>query len=160
VRNLLLIVCLVLTTAALQGQTVSIIGLDQLEARLANGADTSFIVNFWATWCGPCVKELPYFEQVENGSAGTNRKVLLVSLDFAEQLDSKVIPFIIDRGLKSEVVLMDEAKPNKWIPRVSTDWSGAIPATLFVNTEKKTRHFYEGSFKEGELETKLQELGF
>lgn len=157
-RNLLLITGLVLTTAALQAQTVSVIGLDQLETRLANGLDTTFVVNFWATWCGPCVKELPYFEQVEAKAAGTKTKVLLVSLDFSEQLESKVIPFVSDRGLKSEVMLLDEAKPNKWIPRVSTDWSGAIPATLFVNAEKKTRHFYEGSFKEGELEMKLQEL--
>jgi hypothetical protein len=141
------------------GQTISVISLDQLEQRLDNGADTSFVVNFWATWCGPCVKELPYFDQLTVHAVGTKTKVLLVSLDFAEHLDSKVIPFVAERGLKSEVMLMDEAKPNKWIPRVSTDWSGAIPATLFVNTQKKTRHFYEGSFNEGELELKLQKLG-
>lgn len=142
-----------------EGQSISVISLDQLEQRLENGSDTSFVVNFWATWCGPCVKELPYFDQLTVHALGGRTKVLLVSLDFVEQLDSKVIPFVLERGLKSEVMLMDEAKPNKWIPRVSTDWSGAIPATLFVNTQKKTRHFYEGSFNEGELELKLQKLG-
>ena len=158
-RDLLLMLSFLLIAISSNAQQVSIITLDQLESRLMNGADTSFIVNFWATWCGPCVKELPYFEQVEAISIEANRKVLLVSLDFAEQLESKVIPFVVERALKSEVVLMDEAKPNKWIPRVSTDWTGAIPATLFVNTQKKTRHFYEGSFEDGELELKLQKLG-
>lgn len=140
-------------------QNVSIIGLDDLESRLENGKDTTYVVNFWATWCGPCVKELPYFEALEKANLGKNFKVLLVSLDFANQLGSKVIPFVKKKELVSEVVLMDEDRPNKWIPRVSDKWTGALPATLFVNTQKKTRHFHEGSFKEGELEQKLTEIG-
>lgn len=141
------------------GQNVPVIGLDDLESRLENGKDTTYVVNFWATWCGPCVKELPYFEALEKDNLGKNFKVLLVSLDFANQLDSKVIPFVKKKELVSEVVLMDEDRPNKWIPRVSDKWTGALPATLFVNTQKKTRHFHEGSFKEGELEQKLTEIG-
>ena len=140
-------------------QTVPIIGLDHLESRLENGADTTFVVNFWATWCGPCVKELPYFEALGANRADENFKVLLVTLDFVNQLESRVIPFVKEKALKNEVLLMDEDKPNKWIPRVSEEWSGALPATLFVNAQKKTRHFHEGSFKDGELELKLQEIG-
>ncbi|MCB0755730.1 MAG: TlpA family protein disulfide reductase [Flavobacteriales bacterium] len=140
------------------GQNVPVIGLDDLESRLNAGKDTTFVVNFWATWCGPCVKELPYFEALELANRDKPLKVLLVSLDFANQLETKVIPFVQTKELVSEVVLMDEDKPNKWIPRVSEDWTGALPATLFTNKEKKTRHFHEGSFKEGELELKLKEL--
>ena len=141
-------------------QTVPVINLDQLDSRLQNGADTTFVVNFWATWCGPCVKELPYFETLGVNNADEKMKVLLVTLDFVENLESKVIPFIAKKEIKSEVLLLDEVNPNKWIPRVSEKWSGAIPATIFVNTQKKTRHFHEGSFKEGELELKLKELNF
>lgn len=146
----------VLNTSA---QSVPVVNLDQLEQRLQNGSDTTFVVNFWATWCGPCVKELPFFETLGANGSEKAIKVLLVTLDFVENLDSKVIPFIQKKELKSEVLLLDEGNPNVWIPRVSEEWSGAIPATLFVNTQKKTRHFHEGSFKEGELETKLEELG-
>jgi len=140
-------------------QQVPVIGLDRLEQRLLLGGDTTYVVNFWATWCGPCVKELPYFEALHKASAGTLRKVILVSLDFAEQLHTKVVPFVKQKQLQSEVVLLDEERPNEWIPRVSETWSGALPATLFVNAAKKVRHFHEGSFAEGELEKKLSGLG-
>lgn len=157
-RSLLVIICLFLAVHA-SAQQVPVIGLDHLESRLENGVDTTYVVNFWATWCGPCVKELPYFEKLGVDHQGEAFKVLLVSLDFVSQLESKVIPFVQKKELKNEVLLMDEDKPNKWIPRVSEEWTGALPATLFVNTQKKTRHFHEGSFKDGELETKLQEIG-
>lgn len=140
------------------GQNVPVIGLNDLETRLENGADTTFVVNFWATWCGPCVKELPFFEKLGEKRMNEKFAVLLVSLDFPNQLESKVIPFVKRKALKSDVLLMDEDNPNAWIPKISEAWSGALPATLFVNAQKKTRHFHEGSFKEGELEQKLTGL--
>jgi len=161
-RSLHLVVFLLVTVLLgvnSQAQNVPVINVDQLESRLENGADTTFVVNFWATWCGPCVKELPFFETLGANNSAAKFKVLLVTMDFVENLESKVIPFIAKKEIKSAVLLLDEGNPNEWIPRVSEKWSGAIPATIFVNTQKKTRHFHEGSFKEGELEAKLQELG-
>ena len=156
---LLVITTFSIVPVEMNAQSVPVIGLDDLENRLENGADTTFVVNFWATWCGPCVKELPYFEVLEKANSGDAFKVLLVSLDFVNQLNSKVVPFVEKKKLVSEVVLMDEDRPNEWIPRVSEKWSGALPATLFVNTQKKTRHFHEGSFEEGDLEKLLIEIG-
>ena len=143
-RISIFIALIALSFAELQAQNVPVIDLDQLDARLENGADTTYVVNFWATWCGPCVKELPFFETLESNNTGEKFKVLLVTLDFVENLESKVIPFIERKEIKSEVLLLDESNPNEWIPRVSDKWSGAIPATIFVNTQKKTRHFHEG----------------
>lgn len=148
-----------LKTLDVHAQSVPVIGVSELEERLENGADTTYVVNFWATWCGPCVKELPFFESLGANMVESKLKVLLVTLDFVENLESKVLPFIERKAIKSEVLLLDESNPNKWIPQISEKWSGAIPATIFVNGQKKTRHFHEGSFKEGELEAKLKELG-
>ena len=140
-------------------QGIPIIDLYQLEARLNNGADTTFVINFWATWCGPCVKELPYFEKLGSDRADEKFRILLVTLDFAENLDSKVVPFVLNKQIKSEVLLLDEDNPNKWIPRVSQEWSGAIPASIFINNKKKTRHFHEGSFEKSQLKELLSQLG-
>lgn len=156
-RYLTLLLPMLLHLPALaQRAEVSVIRLFQLEERLLRGGDTTFVVNFWATWCGPCVKELPYFEALDTARA----KVLLVSLDFEDILESKVIPFVRQKQLRSEVMLLNEDDPNVWIPRISPQWSGAIPVTLFVNTGRGQRIFFEGSFEEGELETRLDELGF
>lgn len=117
-------------------------------------ADTTYVINFWATWCKPCVKELPAFEQLEKENLDTKVKVVLVSLDFPDRLEKGVLPFIEKHNLKSEVVLLDDPDANSWIPAVSKEWSGAIPATLMVKNGRST--FYEQSFTYEELHNALQ----
>ncbi|MGB0788033.1 MAG: TlpA disulfide reductase family protein [Marinirhabdus sp.] len=116
--------------------------------------DTTYVVNFWATWCKPCVKELPYFEQLNKNYKDRKVKVILASLDFPDQVQKQVIPFIKKRGLKSETVLLDDPGANSWIPKVDSTWSGAIPATVIY--KKGVRAFYEKSFTYGELENELR----
>lgn len=140
------------------GQTIPVIQTPYLQQRYDAGADTTYVVNFWATWCGPCVKELPYFLSLDSARADDRLTVLLVSLDFIEHLDSKLIPFVSKRQVSSEVFLLDETDPNSWIPRISEQWSGAIPATLVVNRRLGIYHFHEGSFEKGELEELLASL--
>lgn len=98
--------------------------------------DTTYVINFWATWCKPCVKELPYFEALTEAHQGDKVKVVLASLDFPKQLESKLVPFVKENKLQSTVVVLLDGKYNDWIDKVSTEWSGAIPVTLFVQGEK------------------------
>ena len=116
--------------------------------------DSIYVINFWATWCKPCIKELPAFEKIASDYAGKKVKVLLVSLDFPDKIENQVIPFINKNNIKSEVVLLDDADANSWIPRISPEWSGAIPATVIYN--KGNRKFYEQSFTFEELENELK----
>jgi len=122
---------------------------DGLESYLKKNNDTTYVVNFWATWCAPCVKELPYFEELSTTTTDAPLKVILVSLDFPEQFDTKLIPFLGARKLSATVLFLDDGKANKWIPRVHPDWSGAIPATLIYKGDK--RMFFEKSFTKEEL---------
>lgn len=108
------------------------------------GDSKTLVVNFWATWCIPCVKELPYFEEAKAHYDGADVEIILVSLDFDTHLDSKVIPFLEKKKIKSTVVLLDDPDANAWIDKVSPEWSGAIPATLVIRGSK--RAFYEQSF--------------
>jgi len=115
----------------------------EFEELLQTKDDKVHIVNFWATWCKPCIKELPYFEEI--GSELSDKvDITLVSLDFGNQLDTRVKPFIKKKELESRVVLLDDPKSNVWIDLVDKSWSGAIPATVFYKGDK--RKFYEKEF--------------
>jgi len=116
--------------------------------------DSIYVINFWATWCKPCIKELPAFEKIASEYADKKMKLLLVSLDFSDKIEEQLIPFIQKNNIKSEVVLLDDADANSWIPKVSKDWSGAIPATVIYKNDN--RKFYEQSFTFEELENELK----
>lgn len=82
--------------------------------------------------------------------------MILISLDFPSKYESKLKPFIVDKKLQSKVVALDDADANSWIPKVDESWSGAIPATVIFNKNK--RKFYEKSFTYDELETELKQF--
>ena len=131
------------------------LNFEELEQQyLQKKNDSIYIINFWATWCKPCIKELPAFEKLASNYSDKKVKLLLVSLDFPDKLESQVIPFIERNNIQSEVVLLDDADANSWIPKVSPQWSGAIPATIIY--KKTTRKFYEQSFTFEELEAELK----
>jgi len=115
-----------------------------------------YVVNFWATWCAPCIKELPHFEVIGEKYTSKNVEVLLVSLDFPNQYEKKLKPYILQHKLKSKVVALNDTDMNTWIPKINEEWSGAIPATLIYNTEK--REFYERSFTYSELEKEVKQF--
>lgn len=127
-----------------------------LEYFLNKKNDTTYVVNFWATWCAPCVAELPYFEKLNETYKGQKVKVLLVSLDMRKKIESNLIPFIKRKNLKSEVLFLDDPNANDWIGKVDTGWSGAIPATVIFN--KTERKFYEQSFTFEALEKELKQF--
>lgn len=126
---------------------------EELSPRLHQKTDSLYVINFWATWCAPCVKEIPAFEKIQEEYGDQKVKVLFVSLDFPGQIENRLIPFMEEMNMKAEVILLDEVDGNKWIPKVDEEWSGAIPATLIYNSEK--RMFYAREFTYEELQHAL-----
>lgn len=151
-----LFLLLLLSTSGLQAQNIPIIQQQELLDLLAKKDDTLRVVNFWATWCGPCVKELPHLEQLQRDNLEQPLRVILVSLDFPSQLQKRVVPFVKKRKLRSTVLLLDGGDPNLWIDRVEPRWSGSIPATLFLYKGK--RIFYEGQISAQELAQYVQQI--
>ncbi|GAB3866892.1 hypothetical protein GCM10028824_08080 [Hymenobacter segetis] len=147
-----------LCSASAFAQQITVIRFPELQKRLARPTDTTYVVNFWATWCAPCVKELPNFEQLRVANATKKVKILLVSLDYASQLDKKVKPFVKQRGLKSEVLLLNEPDPNEWISKVDVKWSGALPFTLIFNNKTKRRATFERELSAAELQAALKNI--
>ena len=107
---------------------------DELNAYIQNNSDKPLVVNFWATWCAPCVKELPYFQKLHQENP--NIKVVTVSLDFEKQVESKLKPFLKKKNYSFVTTYMADKKFNNWISKVDENWSGAIPATWIINGNK------------------------
>ncbi len=131
------------------GQTIQEIDSDELLTLTGKSNDTTYVVNFWATWCSPCVKEIDYFEELHRNDQLKNIKVILVSLDFPNQVKERLIPFLEKKNITASVMLMTDLNYNTWIDQVDPSWSGAIPATLIYN--KKNRVFLEKEVSMSEL---------
>jgi thiol-disulfide isomerase/thioredoxin len=141
-----------------RAQSVKVIKYEDLERLVRVQDDTLNVVNFWATWCGPCVKELPHFEALNKAGTSKKVRVLLVSMDDVKTLENKVKPFVKQRKLKSKVVLLNEPDLNTWVDKLVPEWSGALPMTLIVNEKSQVRKFIGKPVKEGELQTIINQL--
>ena len=127
----------------LWSQEINFIKADQIRQWKQADTDTVYVINFWATWCAPCVEELPAFEKLNKKLAAKKVKVILVSNDFKKAVDTKLKPFVKEKGLKSQVVFMNESNPDGWIQLVNPSWSGSIPATLIISKRKNKELFFE-----------------
>lgn len=136
--------------------TLHVYDFDGFEPFLHQDDQKVYIVNFWATWCKPCIEELPDFERIHKEFESEKVKVLLVSLDMPKMYETHLIPFINKNNLSSDIVILDDPRMNDWIPKVDEEWGGAIPATLIYN--KDTRTFYEKSMSYEELKQKITQL--
>lgn len=131
-----------------QNDVIEVYDYSQLAPLLKNtSTNKTYIINFWATWCAPCIKELPYFQELHDMNKDV--EVILVSLDFPEKLETQLIPFIEKKNLTPQVILLDDPDENKWIPAIDSTWTGALPATLIYNKDKRV--FYEQSFTKESL---------
>ena len=115
------------------------------------------IINFWATFCIPCIEEIPHFEKLAKKYEKQGLKLLLVSLDMEDDY-SKVGPFAKKRKFTSPIVWLDETNADYFIPKIDSAWSGAIPATLFINNTTGYRKFVEEQVKEDELEKEIMAI--
>ncbi|PSR11349.1 MAG: thioredoxin [Bacteroidetes bacterium] len=119
--------------------------------------DTTYVINFWATWCGPCVAELPYFERLAAATANQPVKIVLVSLDFRRDVRTKLLRFIRERPLELPVIALTDNKTNIWIDQVDPTWGGAIPITIIYRNDQ--RQFFSDQFADyEELASAVQSL--
>ena len=137
-------------------EQVEVIKIEGLKSLLKEENHEIHIINFWATWCKPCVKEMPQF--IALAQKYPEADISLVSLDFVEELDARVIPFLEKKDIRLRTLLIDEMDYNLWIDLVDPSWSGAIPATLIIEPATGKRIFLEKEFENGELEEDFQKF--
>lgn len=152
------LVCIWLVAGTLWGQTttVSVSAITDL-AKQAN--DSVYVINFWATWCRPCIEEIPHFLAIDQAYANTPLAIKFVSVNRPNEMDKVNAfwqPYRANQPIDSW--LLHEKDPNYFIPAIAEEWSGAIPATLIYVPQKEIRHFYEQAFTCEDLHTIIEPL--
>lgn len=117
--------------------------------------DTLYITNFFATWCGPCMKEIPEFKAKMEELKGKPVKFTFVSLDDKTDWNEAVKNFADEHGLHKNIVLLDGAnlKPEFFTTNFKT-WKGeTIPFTILKKGDKSEE--IEGSMSKEMLDEKI-----
>ena len=146
-------------TFLLSGSNIFSQGIDKIKIteleKTIKKTKEPLIINFWATFCIPCIEEIPYFEEL---SKKYGVRLLLVSLDLADFYPEKIKKFVAKHQYKSHVSWLDEYDADYFCPIVDSSWSGAIPASLFLNNKTGYRKFIEDQVSREELEKTILAL--
>jgi thiol-disulfide isomerase/thioredoxin len=156
-KKLLLIFCLAVLHNTTDAQTIRKVKIYDV-LKMMDTATTPLVVNFWASWCKPCVQEIPWFEKSVAALKDKKVKLVLVSLDFPEDYPKGIQEFAKKNGYQSRIVWLDETDADYFCPKIDKNWQGAIPATVLVNNKKKFRKFYGQQLPEEKLKLALLEM--
>jgi thiol-disulfide isomerase/thioredoxin len=156
-KKILISICLLLIYGSVVSQSVKKIKMDEL-LHLMNTCYTPLVINFWASWCGPCVREIPWFEKNVQEMKGKKIKLILVSLDFADEFPKGIAGFARKNGYQSEIYWLNETNTDEFCPKIDKSWDGTIPVTMMVNNKKKYRKFFGQQIPEKRLQLELQQL--
>lgn len=138
-------------------QEVTRIPASGLDALLRH-PDTALVVNLWATWCAPCVKEIPHFERQAKALKEQKIKFIFLSLDMEDAYPKKIQQFIRRYKIQSPVYWLDESNANKYAAYIDSRWEGSIPVTIFVHAGRGYRKFVEGEIGEEELKEEIGKM--
>jgi thiol-disulfide isomerase/thioredoxin len=156
-KSMMVCLLMVVSVTVFAQQKGKVVKLDQLQDLVKHGNDQINVINFWATWCAPCVKELPLFEAL--GTSHPEVHVTLVSMDLdLDPNPEKVNRYIERHDIHSEVWMLDAPDANSWINKIDKVWSGALPATLIINAKTGRRKFVEGELQEDQLEKLITDI--
>ena len=135
--KLLLFVGLLIGSKLLSAQEIKTYNFNELEPIFHYQNDTTYVINFWAMWCKPCVEELPEFEDIREDYSSKKVKLILVSLDFGKNVEDRLVAFLKRKNINAEVVILDDPDANSWIDKVDDKWDGALPATVIYHMDNR-----------------------
>ena len=122
---------------------------NQLNQLLESSKGQVLVVNFWATWCGPCREEFPDFVRLHREKADSGLKVVAISMDEPED-EKEAVEFLEKQGVEFSAYLRDFEDFEKFVNVIDPDWSGALPTTFIFDRSGKRafRHVGKTSFEE------------
>ena len=156
-KKFLFVLSFLFTITICFSQEIKSVKITDLEKIIAE-SKTPLIVNFWATWCMPCIEEIPYFLEEVKGNRKDSLTILLVSLDFKDAFPEGLTSFVKKRKFDAPMVWLDETNADYFCPKIDAKWSGAIPATLFINNKTGYRNFFEEQISHETLKLEIKAI--
>lgn len=118
--------------------------------------DSIYVINFWATFCKPCIAEIPYLQSISKKYEQQKVKLLLVSLDLPAFYPARISNFAKENNFTADIVWLNESDADYFCPVIDKQWSGSIPATIFVNAATGYKKFIESEITEEQFEIELR----
>lgn len=156
-KRIISLLIFVFTVSGAGAQNIPKWKLDDLKSAIKN-ADRPTIFNFWSTTCKPCVEEIPYFQELVKKYDSAGVKLVLVSLDMAEDYPKKIRSFASNHQFTAPIKFLNETNADLFCPAVDASWSGAIPASLFINNKTGYRKFFEDQLSREQLEEEINAM--
>jgi thiol-disulfide isomerase/thioredoxin len=144
-------------TSTIQAQEIPKWKLQDLKDAISK-ADKPTILNFWASFCKPCLEEMPYFQELAKKYEKEGVQLILVNLDNASWYPKKLKALADKRKITADIAFLDETDADLFCPAVDPSWSGAIPASIFLNNKTGYKKFFEEQLEKDELEKEIKAM--
>jgi thiol-disulfide isomerase/thioredoxin len=109
----------------------------------AEGETKPLLVNFWATWCGPCREEFPELVKIDEEFKG-KIDFITVTLDDPAEINRDVPKFLLSMKAKMPTYLLKTPDEDAAITTIAKDWTGALPFTLIYDPKGNQVYFHQG----------------
>jgi len=156
-KKILTILFIVIAVQTLSAQNIKKLKIGELQ-KMIDTTTVPLVVNFWATWCAPCIHEIPWFEKNVASFADKKVRLVLVSIDFPGEYPKGITDFVAKNRYTSKIIWLNETDSDMFCPKIDKSWDGSIPVTLMVNNAKHYRQFYKQQLPEPKLVQELQKL--
>lgn len=155
-KSILLILLMLFSAIFVNAQKVRRIKAAELKSYVQNSTKPQ-ILNFWASWCAPCMEEMPSLLAMAR-QYGDSLELVLISLDFKTAFPDKLNSFVSSKKLAGTQYWLDESDADYFCPLIDSTWTGAIPATLFINQSTGHRYFAEKQLSSSEIDAAVKDL--
>lgn len=156
-KQFIFLLCLMFVVFTASSQSVKRVKIDELTSYIQN-SDHPLVISFWATWCAPCVQEIPWLEAGVGEFRNEKAELVLVSLDFEKEFPKGIEAFIKKKNFKATFFWLDESNADYFCPKIDSAWSGGIPSTLFLNNATGYRRFFERQLTDRQIVPEIRLL--